>query len=302
MRGRAQSVVGGGSRVVVIAPHCSEYIPRCIRSHIGLSDEEMRVGVDLGTSEIVARCGSFERVWGSINRLILDLNRGHHDFSEDGIFRTYDFFGRRIYRGGFCLSRSLRGRLLLEHYHPFHRHLSRLLKSAAPVFFFDIHSMDSRGGALSVTGARTRPGIIVGNFGGYAGEALASRGYSTCSLGAFRVVMRLLQEAFGGDGVSVSANGAFYGGWITERYGRPTSGRRIGGVQIEFNKNLLLDGCGRVDLEASSSVGQRLEWLLTEFRELMGEGLEIRGQRLGDERQPRGVASRPNDRGENGAG
>lgn len=111
---------------------------------------------------------------------------------------------------------------------PYHAQLEALLRRAREQYgcaiLFDCHSMpsDALRSAPRVRG-RT-PEIVLGDRFGAA---------------ASRAIMAETQQAFEAEGFIVARNAPFAGGYITQRYGRPSRGMHA--IQIEIDRGLYLD-------------------------------------------------------------
>ncbi len=110
-------------------------------------------------------------------------------------------------------------------YHPFHRALKGLIDRTRQRFgrtlLVDCHSMPSNSMAGS---GRARPDIVLGDRFGTSCDSL---------------IVGFLQRAFDDLGYVVHVNRPYAGGYITEHYGRPSTG--INALQIEFNRGLYLN-------------------------------------------------------------
>ncbi|MEL6393143.1 MAG: N-formylglutamate amidohydrolase [Bacteroidota bacterium] len=111
---------------------------------------------------------------------------------------------------------------------PYHDDLEALLLRARDRFgaalLFDCHSMPTEAlrAAPRVMGAT--PEIVLGDrFGASAGRAFIAE----------------TKRAFERAGFTVARNAPFAGGYITQRYGRPSQGRHA--IQIEIDRGLYLD-------------------------------------------------------------
>lgn len=117
----------------------------------------------------------------------------------------------------------------IETYHtPYHSRLDTLITRARRQFgmavLFDCHSMPSDALRNSTRDGGVRPEIVLGDrYGASAASWLMDRVHS----------------AFETAGFQVARNMPFAGGYITQRYGRPS--RRIHAVQIEIDRSLYLN-------------------------------------------------------------
>lgn len=111
-------------------------------------------------------------------------------------------------------------------YRPFHAALKDLIERARQKFGYaillDCHSMPSN--SMSGGGLRARPDIVLGDRFGTSCDG---------------IVMGFLHRAFHDLGYNVHVNRPYAGGYITEHYGRPSTGTDA--LQIEINRGLYLD-------------------------------------------------------------
>ncbi|GAB2203301.1 N-formylglutamate amidohydrolase [Roseibium sp. ROS1] len=112
-----------------------------------------------------------------------------------------------------------------EIYKPYHTTLRRLLAQTHVTFGYavliDCHSMPS---SVKCQTTDTRPDFILGDRYG-----------TSCSSDLTEFACSVLKEM----GYTVSRNKPYAGGFITEHYGRPTSG--LHALQIEINRGLYMD-------------------------------------------------------------
>lgn len=114
----------------------------------------------------------------------------------------------------------------IEHvYRPYHQALRGLIAQTSATFghavLVDCHSMPSNGSSKE---GRRRPDIIIGDRYG-----------TSCNGEISREIMRKFSDL----GYGVSRNKPYAGGFITEHYGRPSSG--LHAVQIEINRGLYVN-------------------------------------------------------------
>lgn len=177
-------------------------------------------------------------------RAYLDLNRGPDELDPavvDGVRATglnpriaaglgviprVVAEGAPIYSGK--ISRSEAAARIARCHAPYHDALARLLRRArlshGVAVLYDCHSMPSDALRAAPRVRGRRPDIVLGDrFGVAATEA----------------TMRRTQLAFEEAGFVVTRNTPFAGGYITQRYGRPSQGWHA--VQIEIDRALYLD-------------------------------------------------------------
>ncbi|MEO1274906.1 MAG: N-formylglutamate amidohydrolase, partial [Pseudomonadota bacterium] len=121
-------------------------------------------------------------------------------------------------RAGFLVARNA----------PYHNALDGLLRAAraehGTAILFDCHSMPAEALRAAPRVRGRSPDIVLGDRFGAA---------------ATRATMASTQAAFERAGFLVARNAPFAGGYITQRYGRPSRGFEA--VQIEINRALYLD-------------------------------------------------------------
>jgi len=113
-------------------------------------------------------------------------------------------------------------------YRPYHRALRDLLDQTRKAFgcylLVDCHSMPSVGGPNDPDAGRRRPDVVLGDcFGASCDDA----------------VLVMLDEALTRQGLVVTRNRPFAGGFTTRHYGRPREG--LHAIQIEINRGLYMD-------------------------------------------------------------
>lgn len=131
-----------------------------------------------------------------------------------------------IYRAKLTLAEA-EARLRTIHT-PYHGKLESLLLRARDAFgmavLFDCHSMPSEALRAAPRVDGRVPEVVLGDrFGAAASRALVA----------------LTQRAFEREGFVVARNAPFAGGYITQRYGRPSMG--LHAIQIEIDRGLYLD-------------------------------------------------------------
>ena len=113
-----------------------------------------------------------------------------------------------------------------NHYTPFHTRV-KTLSSAFPagdVYHLDLHSMPSRGTAMHNDPGGTRADVVISDFHGKSSRA---------------DFVELIKKAYGEAGFSISYNWPYFGGGITQMYGRPDEKHHT--VQVELNRATYMD-------------------------------------------------------------
>lgn len=134
--------------------------------------------------------------------------------------------GAAIYHGKISLAEA-EARVARVHL-PYHREVDNLLSRARERFgsavLFDCHSMPTEALRAAPRVRGRTPEVVLGDRFGAS---------------AARSVVTETQRAFESEGFVVARNAPFAGGYITQRYGRPS--RDIHAIQIEIDRALYLD-------------------------------------------------------------
>ena len=134
--------------------------------------------------------------------------------------------GQAIYAGK--ISRAEAAERLSRFHAPYHEALGGLMRRASAragvALLFDCHSMPSDAIKAAPRVRGRRPEIVLGDRFGAAAADWA---------------MAQAQTAFEDAGFAVARNTPFAGGYITQRYGRPSQGFHA--IQIEIDRALYLD-------------------------------------------------------------
>ncbi len=161
--------------------------------------------------------------------------------------------GVEIYRGKISLEEAVE-RIRSVHA-PYHATLESLMARAREVYgmavLYDCHSMPSEA-LRAVPRVQGRcPEIVLGDrFGASASRSLVT----------------LSQRAFERAGFVVARNAPFAGGYITQRYGRPS--RAMHAIQIEIDRGLYLDRTRLEPLPVFDEVRERLSQVIGELIEI----------------------------------
>lgn len=195
-------------------------------------------------------------VW---HRYAVDLNRTPQDIDQDSVKGAIHPAGT-FPRGFHWSMTTLREKLMpgpmdfavhqvlvTKYYEPFHRELRghvKVLRQKDPtavIYHLDLHSMPSVGTSEHRDPGERRADIVVSD----------SKGKSSSP--DFKQV---IVDAYEREGFSVRVNWPYYGGRITEQYGRPDQGHHT--VQVELNRALYMDEKTKRKLDTFSSVADRL--------------------------------------------
>jgi N-formylglutamate amidohydrolase len=161
--------------------------------------------------------------------------------------------GSQIYRGKIDLEEA-EARIRTVH-EPYHRMIESLLMRARDIFgvalLFDCHSMPSEALREAPRVQGRCPEIVLGDRFG----AAASRALVAVTQGAFERV-----------GFVVARNAPFAGGYITQRYGRPSRG--VHAIQIEIDRGLYLNQARLEPLPVFDEIRERLSQVIGELVEI----------------------------------
>lgn len=147
-------------------------------------------------------------------------------------------------------------------YKPYHATLRRLLDRAVERFgrtlLVDCHSMPSCL-ALAQNGAGHRDSRFKADF------VIGDRYGTSCA----RALADLADEVLGGFGYTVERNKPYAGGFITEHYGHPASGRHA--LQIEVNRALYMDERSIAPNDQFAVVASHLATVMRRLAALMSD-------------------------------
>ncbi|HEY7749683.1 MAG TPA: N-formylglutamate amidohydrolase [Aestuariivirgaceae bacterium] len=128
--------------------------------------------------------------------------------------------GEEIYRRKISLTDAVTR--IAQLYEPYHAALARLVSATQSAFgvalLIDCHSMPSSA-ATSPTSTSPQPDVVIGDRHGIS-----------CS----SALVERIEQLFRQNGLKVQRNRPYAGGFITERYGKPSKG--LHAVQIELNR------------------------------------------------------------------
>ena len=268
------------SPVVFNSPHSGDEYPAELiaRSRLGL--ERLRASEDALVDRLFAAAPEFgapllaakaPRAWVDLNRAPTELDPALIAGASAGGLNQRVAAGLGviprvvaesvpIYDGKLTMAEA-EERLRAIHA-PYHRQLEALLLRARDRFgsalLFDCHSMPSE--ALNAA-PRVRgkvPQIVLGDRFGAA---------------AARSAVALTQEAFERAGFVVARNAPFAGGYITQRYGRPSRG--VHAIQIEIDRGLYMDQRRIVPLPEFPEVRARLRAVTAELAAIGEQGVAL---------------------------
>ena len=177
------------------------------------------------------------------HRYAIDLNRAAEDIDTDAVVgapHPSGTFPRGLHWSMTTqrerlmpapIPLELHQKLLQKYFEPFHqevratqRKLSSEFGENAVLYHLDLHSMPSLGTSEHRDPGERRKDIVVSDCKG-----------QSCSAEFTKLVTECYQNA----GFSVAQNWPYFGGRITEQYGRPQE--RHHSVQVELNRSLYMD-------------------------------------------------------------
>lgn len=255
---------------VFSSPHSGRsYPPELVeRSRLGLL--ELRASEDAMIDELFGTACDFgaPMLAATAPRAWLDLNRDPSELDPAliegvrarglnqrvaaglGVVPRVVSEGAQIYHGKLSLAEA-RERIRSIHT-PYHKALEELLLRARERFgmalLFDCHSMPSEALRAAPRIMGRTPEVVLGDrFGAAAGRAFIAE----------------TKAAFERAGFVVARNAPFAGGYITQRYGRPSHG--LHAIQIEIDRGLYLDQARIVENAAFHEVRARLAGVIEEL-------------------------------------
>jgi len=230
--------------VIFASPHSGTIYPKDLTQKLQVPLMDLRRTEDAFVDELFSGATETGATLLSANyaRAYVDLNRDARELDasmfRDGVPRVSGLPGNRVRAGLGCLPRVGAGareiyrerltreegarRLDLIHdiYHQtLANELERIKEDWPEAVLIDCHSMPS-----VQPGQRRTPDIVLGDRFG-----------SSCSPKLTSVVERFCRR----EGLSVSRNAPYAGGYTTRRYGRPRRGTHV--LQIEINRRLYMN-------------------------------------------------------------
>lgn len=227
------------------SPHSGRDYPSSLKARSRLSDDELRASEDVLVDALFAAApeAGAPLLAATAPRAWVDLNRGPGELDPAlvsgartsglnqriaaglGVIPRIVSEGAAIYNGKIPLDEAME-RIRTVHT-PYHAKLEDLLLRARTTFgialLFDCHSMPSEALRAAPRVRGQIPEIVLGDRFGAS---------------AARHVVAETQAAFEEAGFTVARNAPFAGGFITQRYGRPSRG--INAIQIEIDRGLYL--------------------------------------------------------------
>ncbi|TVQ52266.1 MAG: N-formylglutamate amidohydrolase [Rhodobacteraceae bacterium] len=243
---RVAEPVGQVAPAVFSSPHSGRWYPPEFVRRARLGALALRASEDAFVDELFMAAPRFGAplIYAIAPRAYVDLNRAPDELDPAvvegvratglnpriaaglGVIPRVVAEGRTIYSGR--ISRTEAAERLARHHAPYHDAVSTLMRRAAAgrgsALLFDCHSMPSDALRAAPRVRGRRPEVVLGDrFGASAADW----------------AMAEAQAAFESAGFVVVRNTPFAGGYITQRYGRPSQGWHA--IQIELDRALYLD-------------------------------------------------------------
>lgn len=238
--------VARDSGVVFASPHSGRDYPPAFVGQSQLDLAQLRSSEDAFVDQLFAGVPDFGAPFlrALKPRAYVDLNRSPDDLdpaliegvargasnprvlSGLGVIPRVVAAGRVIRRGR--ISRAEADARLHETWYPYHAALRQLLDGARAVsgraLLVDCHSMPHEALLAHFSGSKARPQIVLGDRYG-----------ASCASDLFDAV----EAAFCDAGFRVARNAPFAGAYVTQAYGRPSTGVSV--VQVEIDRALYMD-------------------------------------------------------------
>lgn len=248
--------------LLVSLPHSGEKIPDFCTWLQGHSETVLFYDVDRYVDqlyEFTIDSLALEAVIAPYHRYALDLNRFREDVDQDSVQGSLNPSGKftrglhwvKTIAGDQLLpqpmSREMHLKLVDLIYVPFHNEMQQKVeviraRGAQHVYHLDLHSMPSLGTAEHRDPGEKRADIVVSDQFGKS-----SRPEFT----------ELVIKSYKAAGFTVAHNWPYYGGRITEFYGRPLMGHST--VQVELNRGLYMNETTKAKGSGFSQTAQKLD-------------------------------------------
>ena len=231
---------------VFASPHSGREYPRSFMRQTLLDKHAIRSSEDAFVDDLFAAApdhgaplvtAGMQRAFVDVNRsedeldpaLIQGVRRSGHNprvASGLGVVPRVVANGKAIYSGK--ITRAEAQRRIDDYWRPYHAALRAELDAAKAMFgqaiLLDCHSMPHEAMDSVAQSGAPRPDVVLGDrFGAAASDQIVS----------------LVEAAFHAAGLSVARNTPFAGAYVTQHYGRPSSG--VHTIQIEIDRSLYMD-------------------------------------------------------------
>lgn len=261
-------------QLMATLPHSGESIPPEASWLFGLDEVTLMGDVDRYVDRLYAealsllKIPSIATIWhryaADLNRLPSDVDRDSVEGVEQpagtfprGFHWAYSTLGVKILPQP--LSKETHQALVTRVYEPFHndvQNLSQRLLQESSILHLDLHSMPSIGTTQHRDPGENRRDVVISD----------SKGKSCDSLLKDLVISRFQDEGF-----DVAYNWPYFGGRLTETYGRPQLNHHV--LQIELNRKLYMNEKTKEILPEWVSLSERLERVLAKIKSGVADGL-----------------------------
>lgn len=191
------------------------------------------------------------------HRYVVDLNRLPDDVDPETVVGSSNKPGSfwnglhwlRTTRGDKLMpgpiSMEAHNQLVAKYFEPFHAQVRAAYSAfrsagAGEIYHIDAHSMPSVGTKSHRDPGQTRADIVVSDFEG-----------KSCS----RFFKELVIAGYEKAGLKVAYNWPYFGGRVTQTYGRPEEGQQA--IQVEIKRSLYMDEEKKTWLEGQASALQK---------------------------------------------
>ncbi|MDX2511679.1 MAG: N-formylglutamate amidohydrolase [Desulfobacterales bacterium] len=221
---------------VISIPHCSARVPEEIQATLALNDQQIIESVDFGTQEIFGSLPAQATVMAQWSRLMVDLNRGPLETGPKGVAALADYHGRSIYKQGAAPDQEILAERVTRFHHPYHDQVAHALGNANAIGLIDSHSLNGTGPADAPDPGKRRKDVVLSNNGDSSGAPRKGFGSTSCSPKR----LHRFKAAFQRQGLSVSMNAPYQGGYTVKHYGQQLVKEGRFAVQIELNQDLYM--------------------------------------------------------------
>lgn len=256
----------------VTIPHSGELLPHEATWLQGLSEPHLMRDVDryvdklyedhlkrLHIPYIVAEC----------HRYAIDLNRLPGDFDAQAVQNAVNPAGTHPKGLHWCITTQgepiittpmtpdQHDLLVLKYYQPFHDTVKKVFAEfgSGPVYHLDAHSMPSQGTGLHNDPGEERADIVVSDFHG-----------KSCR----REFTDIVIAAYTAQGFSVSYNWPYFGGGITQMYGKPEHNHHT--LQVELNRKTYMNEdtkkMSSLFAQTQAKIGRALDQIYESLKDL----------------------------------
>ncbi len=201
------------------------------------------------------------------HRYVIDLNRLPGDYDAQAVKNAVNPAGTHPKGLHWCVTTigevliaeamapDQHDLLVMKYYQPFHDQVRSVFAEygKGPVFHLDAHSMPSMGTGLHNDPGEERADVVVSDFHG-----------KSCR----RDFTELVIAAYSAQGFKVSYNWPYFGGGITQMYGRPEDNHHT--LQVELNRKVYMNEetkkMSPQFVETQVKIGNALEFIHRELR------------------------------------